>query len=346
MTDGLEAAGDAVASEWRRFAADTVSMVEVTTTTEALTAAIRGTRDGTDGVSAVAPTPLARELLHALRAAYVAALDAPLDATVVPTLQAIEAVDATISPHWSARFQERLDGPSGVDLIVEIAHDLRSPLTSILFLAETMLRGRSGPLTPLQQRQIALVYAAAFGLNAVASDVVELVRGGSRLIGDAAKPFAISEILESVHDIVGPIAEEKGLTLRLIGPVANHRMGYPGALNRVILNLTTNALKFTAEGGVVVEVAELPERGVVRCTVTDTGRGIPPAAMALLYEPFRRRQQVGDYAFSGSGLGLSICRTLVEAMGGALEVETTAGSGTRFWFDLAMPTADPGMMLS
>ena len=71
----------------------------------------------------------------------------------------------------------------------------------------------------------------------------------------------------------------------------------------------------------------------------DTGRGIPPQSMATLYEPFRRRQKPGEYAFSGSGLGLSICRKLVEAMGSTLDVETAPGYGTKFSFVLDLPFA-------
>ena len=74
-------------------------------------------------------------------------------------------------------------------------------------------------------------------------------------------------------------------------------------------------------------------------SVRDTGRGIPPQSMATLFEPFRRRQKPGEYAFSGSGLGLSICRKLVEAMGSDLQVETQQGQGTRFHFELDLPLA-------
>jgi signal transduction histidine kinase len=73
--------------------------------------------------------------------------------------------------------------------------------------------------------------------------------------------------------------------------------------------------------------------------VRATGRGIPPQSMATLFEPFRRRQKPGEYAFSGSGLGLSICRKLVEAMGSTLQVETQQGVGTRFYFELDLPLA-------
>jgi signal transduction histidine kinase len=110
------------------------------------------------------------------------------------------------------------------------------------------------------------------------------------------------------------------------------------ALSRILLNLTTNALKFTDEGS--VEVAATEQDGTaVEFSVRDTGRGIPAQAMGMLFEPFRRRQKDRDYAFSGSGLGLSICRKLVEAMQGDLRVETTAGQGTRFFFALELPFA-------
>jgi len=256
----------------------------------------------------------------------------------------VELVATSQEARWSERFQDRMTGPSGLDLIVEVAHDLRSPLTSILFLAETMLHGRSGPLTPLQERQLGLVYSAAFGLNAVASDVIELVRGGDRLVGRDKQPFSIAEVLESVRDIVLPIAEEKGLELRFDGPGNDHRHGHPGALNRILLNLTTNALKFTSEGYVEVKLADI-DGDTVECSVRDTGRGIPAAAMPTLFEPFRRRQQPGDYAFSGSGLGLSICRKLVEAMGSELSVHTAQGEGTCFMFRMELPSAMPGALI-
>jgi signal transduction histidine kinase len=141
-----------------------------------------------------------------------------------------------------------------------------------------------------------------------------------------------------VRDIVQPIAEEKSLTVRLATPEADFRIGHPVALSRVLLNLTTNALKFTAEGFVEVVARQTGGRRI-EFSVRDTGRGIPPQSMATLFEPFRRRQKPGEYAFSGSGLGLSICRKLVEAMGSSLQVETEQGVGTRFFYELDLPLA-------
>jgi signal transduction histidine kinase len=326
---------------WRAFSVDAVSQTEVAAATADVVARVAHAAEGHSPGDGDIGSPLQRRVLVGLRRALLE--DLPLVATehTVHLLRAIEAVARAMEPGWSERFQDRLTGPSGLDLVVEVAHDLRSPLTSILFLAETMLRGRSGPLTALQERQLGLVYSAAFGLNAVASDVIELVRGGDRLVGSNAQPFSITEVLEAVGDIVLPIAEEKGLSLTFTAPGNDRRIGHPGALNRVLLNLTTNGLKFTAEGGVTVELREDPaDNERLRCTVHDTGRGIPEAAMPMLFEPFRRRQQAGDYAFSGSGLGLSICRKLVEAMGSELSVHTVQGEGTTFAFDLILPLAD------
>jgi signal transduction histidine kinase len=148
----------------------------------------------------------------------------------------------------------------------------------------------------------------------------------------------VTDILESVRDIVQPIAEEKGLTVRLSTPDVDFRIGHPVALSRVLLNLTTNALKFTSEGYVEVLGKQVSDTGL-EFSVRDTGRGIPPQAMLTLFEPFRRRQKQGEYAFSGAGLGLSICRKLVEAMRSSLQVETAPDLGTRFYFELDLPLA-------
>lgn len=288
---------------------------------------------------------LARALLGLLRARLTAILEgwpSPLDAQqVVRLFAAVERVGHALELDWSQHFAGRLSGHDGLELVVEVAHDLRSPLTSILFLAETLQRGRSGPLTQVQERQLGLIYSAAFGLSTVASDVIELARGGDRLVDLEAIPFSINDIFESVRDIVLPIAEEKGLAVNLSPPDADFRIGHPVALSRVLLNLTTNALKFTNEGYVEVRGTSLGG-DQIEFAVRDTGRGIPPQAMATLYEPFRRRQRQAEYAFSGSGLGLSICRKLVEAMHATMRVETESGRGTRFYFTLDLPRASHG----
>jgi signal transduction histidine kinase len=234
-------------------------------------------------------------------------------------------------------FTRSLGGPDALQLIIEVAHDMRSPLGSILFLAERLRSMQSGPLTPVQERQIGLIYSAAFGLSALAGDVIELARGGEGLVHQRPVPFSIADVMQSVGAIVQPIAEEKGLAIRVAPPPADSRIGQPAALNRVLLNLTTNALKFTSVGSVEV-VATQRSRTRVEFTVQDTGRGIPDEVMSTLFDPFRRRDQSGAVTFSSAGLGLAISRQLVDALGGDLSV-TTSGAGTRFSFEIELPLA-------
>ena len=288
-------------------------------------------------------TVVGRRLLELLRAQVVRGWSTgpagPPDADIMlEFFQAFEAVRGTIEPDWDAYFAQRMSGPDGLEMVVEVVHDLRSPLTSILFLAETIQRGHSGPVNELQHRQLGLVYSAALGLSTMVSNVLELARGGSRLTDDHPTPFSVTDVLESAHDIVRPMAEEKGLQIRLLPPASDHRLGYEQALSRVLLNLTTNAIKFTEEGFVEI-VARATGLTKVEFSVRDTGRGIHEAALKTLYLPFRRIPAHERYAFSGTGLGLALSRKLIEVMGSRLEVETRPNWGTRFFFELELPLA-------
>ena len=310
---------------------------------EALQAAIAQAAAGESPLlERAAPAVPVQKVLNLLRAALVSELSALRESVPATDLlslfTAIENVQVALDRDEAHRFATRLSGAGGLELIVEVAHDLRSPLASILFLAETLRKAQSGAVNPVQERQLGLIYSAAFGLSAMASDVIELARGGDRLVDTAPVPFSVADLMRSVRDIVLPMAEEKGLTVNLTTPDSDFRLGHPGALNRVLLNLTTNALKFTSEGQVELSAKQL-SRTRLAFSVQDTGRGIPPEVMSCLFETFRRRRNAGEYTFSSAGLGLSICRKLVAAMGGALQVDTNAAEGTRFSFELDLAVA-------
>jgi signal transduction histidine kinase len=343
LWEALHQAILATQAQWERAIEHAAGSDEVTVHLAQLSTAVRQHLHTPAAEPVEVPrTQLGRRLLSLMRAAFLERAQAlpssPDSGQLLRVLAAIELVSQRLEADWAQHFTDRLSSPDGLELVVEVAHDLRSPLTSILFLAETLQRGRSGAVNPVQERQLGLIYSAAFGLSSVASDVIELARGGDRLVDLDPIPFSVTDILESVRDIVQPIAEEKSLTVKLSTPEADFRIGHPVALSRVLLNLTTNALKFTAEGFVEVVARQTVARRI-EFSVRDTGRGIPPQSMATLFEPFRRRQKAGEYAFSGSGLGLSICRKLVEAMGSILQVETQQGIGTRFYFELDLPLA-------
>ncbi|MEO8029551.1 MAG: HAMP domain-containing sensor histidine kinase [Gemmatimonadota bacterium] len=337
LVAALQRAREQVERDWNLIVPDAPSREEAITQLGRLCEVITEVAAGQTG-DGLPQGVLARRLIELIRRYLIRDLQAEPDPAALVFLAAVEQVHERIEPDWAGHFADRLSGPDGMELVVEVAHDLRSPLTSILFLAETLQRARSGPVNQIQERQLGLIYSAAFGLSSMASDVIELARGGDRLVDLDPTPFSILDILESVRDIVQPIAEEKGLEVRLTWPQIDFRVGHPVALSRVLLNLTTNALKFTSEGFVEVMV-EAGETDEVHFSVRDTGRGIPSEAMIMMFEPFRRRRGQSDYAFSGSGLGLSICRKLVEAMGSSMQVETGPDRGTRFFFSLHLPAA-------
>lgn len=285
---------------------------------------------------------LRRRVLDLLRARLIDAwssFPSPPDPHVMlATLRSFERVREQLEPRPDEHSASRLLGPEGIELVVDVAHDLRSPLTSILFLAETLRRGQSGEINDVQHRQLGIIYSAALGLISVASDMTELARSGNQLAETQPSPFSVSELLESVRAIVQPMAEEKGLTLRLVPPESDRRVGYPFALNRVLLNLTTNALKSTDAGLIEITARDLSDNRV-ELSVRDTGRGIDEAERRTLFQPFRRPSGRRGHCFSGTGLGLMISRRLVEAMGAELKLETQPGRGTRFFFTIELPQA-------
>jgi signal transduction histidine kinase len=267
--------------------------------------------------------------------------DSPPSSTfMVQTLQHIERAREACVPDVEQRFAAELVDIGGLDLVVEVAHDMRSPLTSILFLAEILHREQSGALNDVQKRQIGIVYSAALGLVGMASDMIEVARGGNRLQAKSPVTFSVNEMLGSINALVSPFAEQKGVALSVRELQSEIRLGYPVPLSRILVTLATNAMKFTHEGSVEISAVSLGGMRV-EFSVHDSGPGIPPEAMDTLYQPFRRETtRKSGYTFSGTGLGLAICQRLIKALGSELVLETSPEWGTRFSFVLQLPPAN------
>ncbi len=288
-----------------------------------------------------APTPdasvLRKRVLDLLRGEMLSHAEAEdLDAAdALALVRRCERVREGWDEQWSAHFSSRLSEPDGLDLAVDIAHDLRSPLASILFLSEVLWQEHSGSVNDTQRRQLGIIYSAALRLISMASDIIELARGGN-LIEPEPVSFSMRELLDALRDMLRPMAEEKGLELRIAPPAADLFSGQPAALRRVLLNLASNSLKFTEIGYVEIAV-EAAGEDALRFSVRDTGPGIPEDVKRRLFQPFRRVRGRRGYTFSGAGLGLAASRKLVEAMGGTLDVESRDGWGTRFRFTVSLP---------
>jgi signal transduction histidine kinase len=341
-TSILEAAADRVVARYQQDVAGSPHVAPIIALLIALATKILETQITSEPVvDNRLRSDLACELLDELRAEIVrgwAGVGTP-DGEFLPLMRAVEEIRGAIRKPVEQSFAAHLRGADGMELLVNVAHDLRSPLTSILFLAEAMQRGQSGSVSDVQRRQLGLIYTAALGLNSVASDIIDVTRS-DQFVEPAPVPFSVTAAVEAVQDIVRPMAEEKQLALRILPPTGDQRLGHPVALSRVLLNLTTNALKFTDQGYVEVAAQDVDTHRI-EFSVRDTGRGIDPAMVSTLFDPVRKVNGRAGRLFSQTGLGLSICRKLVAAMGSELRVETRLGWGTRFWFVLDLAPCPP-----
>jgi len=332
----FRAAAARVVERWRSELGDVEDADELRSEVELVAAALADPNAEAPAVSA-----LRKRALDLIRGELLAGAEADgLDtASTVALMRSCERVREGWDAQWSAHFSSRLSEPDGLDLAVDIAHDLRSPLASILFLSEVLWQEHSGGVNETQRRQLGIIYSAALRLISMASDIIELARGGN-LIEREPIPFSLRELLASLRDILRPMAEEKGLEMRIDSPAIDVRAGQPAALRRVLLNLASNSLKFTEEGFVEVSVEQAGE-DLVRFSVRDTGPGIPDDVKRRLFQPFRRVRGRRGYTFSGAGLGLATSRKLVEAMGGELAVESRDDWGTMFRFAVRLPAVEP-----
>jgi CheY-like chemotaxis protein len=153
--------------------------------------------------------------------------------------------------------------------------------------------------------------------------------------------FPLLRVIEDVRALLGPAAQEKGISLevRLAGGLPECVLGDETRLRQVLLNLTSNAVKFTSEGSVQVEVARA-EGSRVRFVVRDTGPGIAPEKLKNVFEPFVQADSSIARRFGGTGLGLTIALRLVGLMGGRLEVNSRPGHGSEFFFELPLDGDD------
>src|SRR6266849_1697923 len=313
----LEAAAERVVARYRQNVADPPHVTAIIGLLVALATRLLETQITPETVvDNRLRSDLGCELLDELRAEIVLGWPgsgAP-NAEFPALMRAVEEIRATIRKPAEQSFAAHLRGTDGMELLVNVAHDLRSPLTSILFLAEALQRGQSGAVNEVQRRQLGLIYTAALGLNSVASDIIDVTRS-DHFVEPAPVPFSVTAALEAVRDIVRPMAEEKQLSLRLVPPTGDQRH--------------------------VEVVAQDQDTDRIEFSVRDTGRGIDPATVSTLFDPMRKVNGRAGRLFSQTGLGLTICRKLVEVMGSELRVETRLGWGTRFWFVLDLPPCPP-----
>jgi signal transduction histidine kinase/CheY-like chemotaxis protein len=227
------------------------------------------------------------------------------------------------------------------DFLAAANHELRTPLNAILGFGQVL---EMSLLSAEQRECVRQVLKGGRHLLALVNELIELSQLDAGSLALSPEPVGVRELLVEVRDLVQPLASARGLTLDVetpAGPVwvraDRHR------LQQVLLNLLTNAIKFNHPRGRVVLRAAAPEAGRVRIAVSDTGPGLSAEQIARLFAPFERLD-AEHHGIDGTGLGLTLCRGLVQRMDGAIGIDSTRGQGATVWVELpataevALPT--------
>ena len=225
--------------------------------------------------------------------------------------------------------------------LATVTHELRTPLHSIISYGSFILEGYvDGELSAEQQEHIQFMVRRAEDLSRLVDDMLDLSKIEADRLEVKVEPLNLEQSLQDVLGELRQIAGNKGLALTLemeedlpLALADSHR------IRQVLVNLASNALKFTEKGGVTIRCALLERYDMLRISVSDSGIGISPAALDYIFEAFRQADGSTTRRFGGTGLGLTIARKLIELQGGEVAVESIVGQGSTFSFTL--PVAAP-----
>ncbi len=223
--------------------------------------------------------------------------------------------------------------------LATMSHELRTPLNSILGFSGVLLKDLAGPLNPEQRRQLEMVRSSGRHLLNLSNDILDISKIEAGQMEVDTVPFRPRPALERVLEMVRPEAEAKGLGLTARLPAADLRIpGDERRFSQVVLNLLHNAVKFTDSGWVRLDASLEASAGApgprLRVAVLDTGLGIAPADLPLLFQAFRQLETGLSRRKEGTGLGLAISRKLARLMGGDVTVGAREGGGSVFTLDL------------
>ncbi len=239
-----------------------------------------------------------------------------------------------------SRAKRELEGQAAVveqasryksDFLANMSHELRTPLNSSLILAKLLADNRDGNLNSEQVKYAQTIQSAGNDLLLLINDVLDLAKVEAGRMDLKAEPFSIRDLLDSLQDMFGALAANKGLVFKTrIAPQAPTSLEADRRrLEQVLKNILSNAIKFTERGEVSLEVDNASE-GHLAFAIRDTGIGIAIDQQSIIFEPFRQADGTADRKYGGTGLGLSISRELVRLMGGSIQVSSEAGRGSVF----------------
>jgi PAS domain S-box-containing protein len=233
------------------------------------------------------------------------------------------------------------------EFLATMSHELRTPLAGILGVHD-LLQGDSS-LSRNQARLVGLAQEAGRSLLTIVNDILDVSKIEAGRLVIESLPFSLIELIEGCRELSVEIAQGREVRIATeIGPeIPDWVLGDPTRLRQVILNLTTNAIKFTPHGSVTIRAAWKPapddgprHRSTLLIELEDTGIGIPEDALPQLFERFAQADESISRRYGGTGLGLTICKRLVHLMGGAIGARSQVGEGSTFWFEVPLRLAE------
>ena len=260
---------------------------------------------------------------------------------LVMTSRDITARKALEADLVAAARRAESSGAAKADFLANMTHELRTPLTAIIGFSEVL--GRSTGLDEAQTRQVALIREASDTLLGIVNSVLDYSKLEAGGLEFDSHPFDPAVMARSVLGMVEQQAAHKGLRLTLdAADAAGGLLGDGPRLGQVLLNFLSNAVKFTACGGVHVRLTRKKHGDLqrLRVEVRDTGPGIAPDKIGALFERFTQADATISRQYGGTGLGLAIARRIIEGMNGRISASSRPGQGATFWFELDLPAAD------
>jgi signal transduction histidine kinase len=226
------------------------------------------------------------------------------------------------------------------EFLTSMSHELRTPLNSIIGFADIILQGIDGPLTEHALTDITAIHNSGKHLLNLINDLLDLSKIEAGRMELARVPLSIPDLFSEVAATASSLLTKKPVDLVFDLPdEAPPIWADPLRISQILLNLVSNAIKFTEEGTVTMAAKPI-EGNLMQVSVTDTGIGIPEDKFDLVFEHFRQVDSRTNRKFQGTGMGLAIARQLAELHGGRMWLESAAGEGTTFYFSIPIATKE------